>query len=170
MSPRAKASLVFSLLTAALGAFFVLLSTGLVGHPSPSTSAHQDPSWLGTVIGLVFLLGGGAAGIKSVLGGDESRGDLPPTAPAWLKLVYQLMSLGIVASLGLLMTWVGIGPGERHFTGSGAFLGETPGRIAFALAGAVIWLVLGWLGIRRLRRALDHGSPAGDAPERPGAA
>ena len=55
-------------------------------------------------------------------------------------------------AFGAVFSWIGFGPGERSFGGSGAVLGPTAGRVAFGVGACLIWLVLGVMATARLRR------------------
>ena len=154
-NPDARASrlaIILGLVTAAIGLFLMLLAAGVFQSGQQSTG--QEPRWIGIAIGLIFLLGGFAGVTQMVVGGNTTTGELPKTAPLWLRLSYQLSCLAIVVSLGALATWVALGPGERRFTGSGAFLGEAGGRVAFGIGAAIIWLVLAALAFHKIRRLL----------------
>jgi hypothetical protein len=64
------------------------------------------------------------------------------------------MAVAIIGLLGVAATWVAFGPGQRHFTGSGSFLGETGGRTMFGIGAVLIWALLVAMvvtGLRRLR-------------------
>jgi hypothetical protein len=115
--------------------------------------AHEDPRWVSVLAGLVFLLGGGAVIMQGAIGGERSNGELPPATPRWLRLVYDLIVLTIIISLGAIASWVAFGQGERHFTGSGSILGETGGRAMFGLGAILIWIGLGVAAFMRLRQA-----------------
>src|SRR5271170_3534492 len=113
--------LVFIVPMMAMGAVIVLRSLGAFGSIPTSP---DGPAWLGLLVGLVFLAGSSCALIKIIFGGDN-LGDngLPQSAPLVVRVVYGGLGYSIVAGLAALFTWIGFGPGERQFTGSGAFLG-----------------------------------------------
>jgi hypothetical protein len=141
-NPSPKSTIIFGLIAASIGVFYILLAGGIFG-PIARQPDQEAPAWLGIVVGLIFLLGGSAVVIQTSLrNANASRQGLPAATPFWLRSFYQLLCLGIVASLGVVATWVAFGPGKRTFTGSGAFLGEVGGRAAFGIGAVLIWIVL----------------------------
>lgn len=140
-SSDSRSTIFFALIAVAIGLFYVVLSIVGPTHPKPGAA----PAWIGVVCGLMFFLGGSAVLLQTLFKDKSaSTGTLNSTvpAPAWLALVYKVLGLAIVAGLGTVATWVAFGPGERHFTGSGAFLGEKGGRIAFGIGAVLIWSVV----------------------------
>ena len=68
----------------------------------------------------------------------------------------------VTLGLAIVFVWIGFGPGERHFSGSGAFLGPLVGRAGIIdrepgepLRGAGIDVVEQWPRAQRLD-ADDH--------------
>jgi hypothetical protein len=142
--------LVFIVPTMAMGAFIMLRSLGAFG---PIPTSPDGPAWLGALIGFVFLAGSTSALIKITFGGDDLNANaLAQTAPPAIRFLYNSLGFAIVAGLGALFGWVGFGPGERHFSGSGAFLGAGVGRAAFGLAGIFVWVALVWRSVVWIRR------------------
>jgi hypothetical protein len=151
-----KLTIVLGLITAAMGAFYVVTASGIVvlGPERP----HEDPRWVGVLVGLIFLLGGAAVTMRGFVGGNEQDPDgLPVEKPRWLRAISHLMALLIVLSFGAVFSWIGFGPGERTFSGSGAVLGPTAGRAAFGFGACLIWLGLGVMAASRLRRLFGRG-------------
>jgi hypothetical protein len=148
----AKLTIACALVAVAIGLFYILYSAGIVG-PAPR-HGNDGPGWLGFVFGLIFLFGGMAVIIQTVAtGGDPSASDLPASTPRGLRLIHHVMAWAIVGMLGIVFSWVAIGPGQRDFTGSGSIVGETGGRIAFGIGAVLIWIVLlamVFVGVRRL--------------------
>jgi hypothetical protein len=146
-----KSTIIFGVIAASIGVFYILLAGGIFG---PIAKQHDQgaPAWLGIVAGLIFLFGGSAVVIQTSLRNANAGEGLPPNTPFWLRSFYQLLCLGIVASLGIVATWVAFGPGERRFTGSGAFLGEAGGRAAFGIGAVLIWIVLAFIIFSAVRR------------------
>ncbi len=141
---------IIALLTIGIGGFIMLHSLGVFGAV---TSTKDAPVWLGVAIGFVFFAGGCSVILKAIFGDiDSSGGDLPPQAPAAARFLYGALGFAIVAGLGALFSWVAFGPGERQFSGSGAFLGAFVGRAMFGLAAVLTWFFLGWSILRRIRR------------------
>src|SRR5580698_9309658 len=121
--------LIFIVPMMAIGGFMLLRSLDVLGPIPPSP---DGPAWLGALIGFVFVAGSSSALIKIVFGGDNlGNNGLPQSAPLAVRVVYGGLGYSIVAGLAALFSWVAFGPGERHFSGSGAFLGAGVGRAAF---------------------------------------
>jgi uncharacterized membrane protein len=150
-----KLNIVLGLVTAAMGVFFAVVASGVISF-GPER-AQEDPRWVSVLFGVIFLLGGAAVAISGVVGGNEQDHDgLPPAAPRWLRGITRLMALAIVVCFGAVFSWIGFGPGQRSFEGSGAILGPTFGRAMFGSFAGLIWLVLGAMAIARLRRILGR--------------
>ena len=150
-----KLTIVLGLITAAMGVFAVVTASGMV--TLGAEQAHDDPRWVSVLAGVIFLLGGGAVVIRGIVGGDEQDLDgLPVSTPRWLRAISKLMGLAIVVSFGAVFSWIGFGPGERHFDGSGAILGAWAGRAGFGFMAGLIWLVLGVMALRQVRRLLGR--------------
>jgi hypothetical protein len=151
LQSSAKLTVACGLGAAAIGLFYILLYVASV----PGPADHSEPAWLGFVFGLAFLLGGIAVIIQTALTkGNPSTGDFPATAPLWLTSIHRMMVLGIISSLGIIFSWVAIGPGQRHFTGSGVIFGETVGRAFFGIGAALIWIIFVAVLITSARRFL----------------
>jgi hypothetical protein len=141
---------LIALITAGIGGFMMLWSLGVFG---PVAATADGPLWLGTVMGYVFFAGGACVLLKACYGALDSQGGaLPPDAPAPVRFLYNLLGFSIAAGLASLFTWIGFGPGERQFSGSGAFLGPSVGRAMFGLGGVLTWAVLTWMAISWARR------------------
>lgn len=142
--------LVLILPMMAMGAFVMLRCLGAFG---PIATSPDGPAWLGVLMGFVFLAGSTSALVKIFFSGDNLNGSgLAQSAPLAIRILYNGLAFAIVAGLGGLFSWVGFGPGEHHFSGSGAFLGASVGRAAFGLAGLLVWLALVWRGVVWIRR------------------
>jgi hypothetical protein len=143
------------LVAAAIGLFYILYSTGIVGPAARPRG--EEPGWLGLVIGLIFLLGGGAVVIRTAANrGGASERDLPATTPPWLRFIQHAMAWTIVGLLGIVASWAAFEPGRRDFAGSGSLVGEAGGRIAFGIGAVLIWVVLLAMVIAGVRRLLAH--------------
>ena len=139
------------LMAVAIGLLAILLSLGLLG--SAPSSKRPENSWLGVVFGIAFLFAGVSAIIQAVAAhAYPTTAELPASSPTWLRLLHTLLGLGIIISLGIMFTWIAIGPGKRAFTGSGAIFGETVGRIAFGIGAMLFWIALGMFVFTKLRR------------------
>ena len=153
MQRAAVTYFVMGVLTAAIGLAMLLAMAGVFGQPAHAV--RDDSPAFGWLCGFIFFAGGLSVITKSLYGAAAlQESELPPDAPRAVRFLYGALGLAIVLSLAAVISWVAIGPGERHFSGSGAFLGETIGRAAFGLFALLIWLALGVSGIRWLRRQL----------------
>jgi len=142
--------LVLALPMAAIGGLMMFRSLGAFGAIATTADA---PAWLGALIGFVFFAGGASVVIKMIFGAENmAQSELPAEAPLPVRLFYNGLGFGVVVGLGALFTWVAFGPGERHFSGSGAFLGPIVGRALFGLAGMATWLMLVLMGVRWFKR------------------
>ncbi|MGB6502214.1 MAG: hypothetical protein WBE99_02000 [Xanthobacteraceae bacterium] len=84
---------------------------------------------------------------------DQMSGQLPSGAPALARILSGALGVAVTLGLAIVFVWIGFGPGERHFTGSGAFLGPLVGRAMFGLFGLLTFIVVCWMGVRRLKRS-----------------
>lgn len=135
-----------------------LFHAAVAGRLRAHSQLPDGPIWLGVAIGFVFFAGGCSVIIKAIYGDlDSQSGDAPAGAPAIVRVLYYAFGVGIVAGLGALFTWISIGPGERQFSGSGAFLGPLVGRAMFGLGALMAWLFLG-LSIRRWLKGRGESS------------
>jgi hypothetical protein len=147
----ATSTIVCGLIAAAIGLFVIV--GGLAKHGLDPVDG--EPAWLGILCGLIFVLGGGAVVIQTVINdGKTPEGELPASTPGWLRAAYQLICVTIVVSMGALASWVAFGPGERQFSGNGGFLGPSVGRAAFGFGAALIWITLAAFGFAKIRRLL----------------
>ncbi len=146
--------LVVGLLTAGIGLAIMLAAAGIFGQPVQSPqNVHSDPSWLGALCGFIFFAGGASVIIRAFYGpADPQQSELPADAPAVVRFLYGALGVAIVVSLGATFTWIAVGPGERHFSGSGAFLGPGVGRAMFGLGALLAWSFLAIQGVRWARR------------------
>jgi uncharacterized membrane protein len=117
---------------------------------------------MGTLIGFLFFGGASAAMINVIYGAaDQSNGEFPTSAPAFARILSGALGVAVALGLATAFVWVGFGPGERHFTGSGAFLGPFVGRAMFGLFGLLTFVVVCWMGVRWLKRSLSANDSAG---------
>jgi hypothetical protein len=148
-----KTPLVWGLLALAIGVFIVLQALGVV-----PTSSMNAPVWVGVLGGLVFVLGGLAIALQSVGGASAATGELPASAPGWMRVAQYIGVLLIFAAFAMIGSWIAFWPGERAFGMSlGGFEGASPalvGRAAFGFGAVITWLCFfGVLasGLRQLR-------------------
>ena len=136
----------FGLVCLACGIPPILGALGLIPFsPEPGT-----PIWIAIAAGMVFVLAGAMLLVDAAAGGTTDDGTLPATASPILHHLQTLIVLAIIVVMGTILTWISVGPGERHFntTISLPFLtyrpksSELPGRIAFGIAAALIWIVM----------------------------
>ena len=137
----------------AIGGWMLLASLGVFGHPVRHPG--DAPDWMGALIGFLFFGGASAAMINVVYGAaDQTSGQLPSGAPALARILSGALGIAVTLGLAITFVWVGFGPGERHFTGSGAFLGPLVGRSMFGLFGLLTFVVVCWIEVRRRKRSL----------------
>ncbi len=140
-----KSTIVYGLLAAAIGLFYMLFSFGVIrasGH-----AASQGSILLGFCVGLAFFAGGLAVVIQSIEGAAAAPdGSLSPTIPTWARLAMHVLALAVTVCLAAIGLWVAFGPGPRGFATSVPFLGhritELAGRAAFGFGAVLICLVL----------------------------
>jgi hypothetical protein len=150
MMARVIIYLVLVVPVAAFGGFMMLRSLGAFGTVA---TTPDGPAWLGAIMGFVFFAGGISVVIKMFYGPEAmAQSELPAEAPWPVRLFYNSLGIGIVAGLGALFGWIAFGPGERHFSGSGAFLGATVGRVMFGLVAALAGLMLVLMVVRWFKR------------------
>jgi len=150
-----KIYIVFGLITVGLGSTPFLAAFGIL--PSRPPAPGDSPMWVAFAIGLAFVLAGIMVIVRSLAGVDNSSSELPQTSPRALRVFYDLLVTPIPILLALLFTWVGFGPGERHFSmsigsgGAAAAMGgnEILGRILFGGCA-----VLGWIMVALMLRSL----------------
>jgi hypothetical protein len=137
----------------AIGGWMLLASLGVFGQPMRHTD--DAPDWMGALIGFLFFGGASAAMINVVYGAaDQMSGQLPTGAPALARILSGALGVAVTLGLAIVFVWIGFGPGERHFAGSGAFLGPLVGRAMFGLFGLLTFVIVCWMVVRRLKRSL----------------
>jgi len=156
-----KAIIAIGMLFVAVGIFALLGVSGVL--PQGSTAPDRAPSWMGWLICLMFSCAGIIIITRGLTGATDSSGELPASAPPFLRSLNDFLAIVVVCSLATTLTWVAFGPGARHFSttvgGAGLFFrtsggSDIPGRIAFGLASVIGWtiaafMVLGWARRRR---------------------
>ena len=134
-----KTPLGWGLVAICFGVFIVLQAVGVV-----PTSGMNAPVWAGMLGGLVFLLGGAAIVIQAIGGASASTGELPASAPGWMRAAQYLFVLFVFGAFALIGSWIAFGPGERDIAVSLAGLaGPAPGllgRAAFGFGAVICWL------------------------------
>lgn len=142
------------LIAVAAGLYFMLASAGVLPPPGKANA----PMWVAFFAGLVFFLAGVAV-LVPVLAGQAGgkEGELPLSAPRWLRITQYLLVLTIFASFAVISSWIAFGPGPRSFSVSGPFIsgnmaGETVGRTAFGISAAIMWLCTVALAVSGARK------------------
>jgi hypothetical protein len=131
------------LLSAACGLPTVLGALGVL----PVHASHDVPAWMGAAAGSVFLLAAVLLFADAAAGGANPDGSLPASAPPVLRAIQSIAGVGVVGTMGAMLTWIAFGRGERHFTSTIVLpfiayrsnSGELPGRIAFGIGALLIW-------------------------------
>lgn len=144
LAPRT--ALVLGLVCLACGTPPILGALGLF----PFSPAPGVPIWIAIAAAMVFVLAGAMLMVDAAAGGTDDDGSLPASAPPFLRHLQSLIVLSIIVVMGTIGTWIAIGPGERHFstTISAPFFtyqpksSDLPGRIAFGIGAALIWIVV----------------------------
>jgi hypothetical protein len=138
----------------AIGGWMLLASLGVFGQPV--RHPNDAPNWMGALIGFLFFGGASAAMINVGYGAaDQMSAQLPSGAPAFARILSGALGVAVALGLAVVFVWISFGPGERHFTGSGAFLGPLVGRAMFGLFGLFTFVVVCWIEVRRLKRRLN---------------
>jgi hypothetical protein len=139
-----KGLIAWGLLTTGLGLYPLLIGTGMVDVEPKSV---HGPLWIATCAGFIFALAGISLVIRGMTGVADSDGELPKTAPWWLRFGYYLAGLAAVAALAAIGSWVAFGGGPRAFNMTVPFFatrdtGETIGRTVFGAGALMTWLFL----------------------------
>ena len=144
----------------AFGGYFILVSFGLL--PPPDGKNPHDPLWVAFGAGLAFLLGGIAVVTRAFAGDVPADGELPPTAPRWIRATQYVVGLAVLVCLAAIGTWIAFGPGSRAFSASGPFfggsIGEAIGRTVFGIGAVATWLALLAVATRAARKLLGRGN------------
>lgn len=149
MSSQAKGHLIgvlFIAAIAAVGVYIVLAGLGRFGR-----SSGDAPGWVLVTAGAAFLAAAASFGLSAVGGalyGASARpdGSLSDEAPYGLRAAQIVISLGIVALLASVATWVALHPEPGSSTGR---------KVAFAAGAAGTWamfLGFAWWRLSKLKR------------------
>ncbi|MGQ0548488.1 MAG: hypothetical protein ACT4PY_02325 [Armatimonadota bacterium] len=136
MTGSSRAGIGYGLLFVAAGMFPLLRGLGVI-----TAGEISAPSWVVTVAGVLFVLGGLALVNQSIQRTSHSG------AAASLHSAHQtiawLLACLIVTGLSAIGLWVAFGPGAREFKG-GITGSETEGRIAFGIGAFMTSLIAAW--------------------------
>ncbi len=154
-----RTTVAVGILTVFAGLIPLLAMTGVLPQEQHAP-ADPAPSWIGWLIGLMFV----SAGLIAIARGlwpsaNDSDDTLRTTAPWMLRAINDLLAVGIVVGLAVLPTWIAFGPGPRHFSigiggpfFAGTGLGDTIGRVAFGFGAVLGWLIAALILQAMLRR------------------
>jgi hypothetical protein len=145
MTPQTKGNILgilFVTAIAAIGVYIVLAGLGKFGR-----STGDAPGWVLVAAGAAFLLAAATMGLSAVagifFGAKAGRdGSLSGEAPRAIRATQIFLSLGIVAMLATVATWVALNPEGDASTGR---------KLAFAAGAVMTWSILLGFGIWRLR-------------------
>jgi hypothetical protein len=145
MTPEAKGHLLGVLFIAAIAAAGVYML--MIGFGQFGRGRGDAPGWVLIAAGAAFLFAAGSFGL-SAAGGlygakAESDGSLSDDAPYAIRCAQIVLSLGIVAMLATVATWVALNPEGGSSTGS---------KVAFAAGAAMTWAIFLGFAVWRLKR------------------
>jgi hypothetical protein len=145
MTPQTRGNILgvlFVAAIAAIGIYIVLAGLGKFGR-----GAADAPGWVLIAAGAAFLFAAASMGLNAVGGiffgataGPDGR--LSNDAPYAIRAAQILLSLGIVAMLATVATWVALNPEGDASTGR---------KVAFAAGAVMTWSILFGFAIWRLR-------------------
>jgi hypothetical protein len=145
MTPQTKGHILGVLFVAAIAAIGIYIV--LAGLWKFGRSTGDAPGWVLIAAGAAFLFAAGSMGLSAVGGiffgataGPD--GKLSDDAPHALRTAQIFLSLGIVAMLATVATWVALNPEGDASTGR---------KLAFAAGAVMTWSILLGFGIWRLR-------------------
>jgi hypothetical protein len=152
LSPTA--TILCGMFAAAMGLILILMGLDVI---KPDSKSLHAPLWIATCAGLAFLLAGVSISIRALTGVGDEESDLPQDVTWWVRLVYYLIGLTIVAALAAIGTWVAFGPGPRSFGGSGTLFvprdwNDIVGRAVFGFGAIVTWFCTVALAVGGARR------------------
>ncbi len=146
MSDQAKGNLLgllFVAVIAAIGIYIVYAGLGKLGR-----APNDAQGWVLVVAGAAFLFAAASLAMNAIgwffFGAVAGRdGALTDAAPASLRFIQRVLSLGIVALLATVATWVAFNPEAGASTGR---------KTAFAAGAALCWAIFAGFAIWKLRR------------------
>jgi len=152
-----KVTIAAGILTVLVGTIPPLEALSIL--PSGNESFDPAPSWIGWLIGAIFMGAGFIAIMRGAWNASDSSAALPAAAPRVLRLAHDALSVGIMWGLAVLSSWVAFGPGPRHFSvGAGGVWMPTSGpdnlfgRVAFGFGAILVWCIMAAFAVTIARR------------------
>lgn len=142
-------------LFAAAGFYFMLVGAGLLPIPGGPSGLHA-PLWVVLVTGLPFFLGGVAVFVQGI-GKAKPNGELPPTAPQWMRVVQQMCVLVIFAAFAVLASWISLAGESGQFSGPG---GVGVARVAFGIGALICWACTIGMAVAMARKLIGARKPS----------
>jgi len=138
------------------GLYFMLGAYGLL--PMPETNG---PTFIVFAAGAAFLFAGLVCFTRARAGMTDIQTDVPDSAPAWIRLSYRMLAIGIFSAFATIGTWIAIGSGPRAFTVSSSFgsmqtSGDLLGRTIFGLGAVIVWIVVIALTVGTVRKLFNR--------------
>lgn len=128
--------------------------------PRSNDVVDHSTDWLGWLVCAMFMAAGAIVILRGFLNGaDETRSELPASAPIVLRAVHDGLVVLIVVGLAVVLSWTAFGPGARNFSVSVGGLstttagsGDMIGRAAFGLASILGWVMVWMVLVSTARR------------------
>jgi hypothetical protein len=138
------------------GLYFMLGAYGLL--PMPETNG---PAFIVFAAGAAFLFAGLVCFFKAGTGMADAQTEVPDGAPAWIRLSYRMLAIGIFGAFATIGTWIAIGSGPRVFTVSSSIGemqagGDALGRTIFGLGAVIVWICVIALTIGTVRKLFNR--------------
>ena len=146
----------FGIALSVAGLYFMLGSSGLLPMPEAN-----GPAFIVLAAGAAFLFAGLVCFIRARAGMTDAQTEVPGHAPAWVKLSYRMLVIGIFGAFATIGTWIAIGSGPRVFTVSSSFgetqmSGDTLGRTVFGLGAVIVWIAVIALTVGTVRKLFNR--------------
>ena len=156
LTPRS--AILWGLFCVAISAVPILGGFGVIDlKPEPGT-----PRWICVAAGGLFFLAGLSLIVDGASGAIGPDGQIRTDGPPWFHVFQSLIGLGIVGTMGAVMSWIAFGPGERHFSSTVSLpfgswhpaSSDTTGRWAFGIAAVLIWCIMAGVIVVSVRRLI----------------
>ena len=146
----------FGIALSIAGVYFMLGSCGLLPMPEAN-----GPGFIVFAAGAAFLFAGLVCFVRARTGMTDAQTEVPDSAPAWIKLSYRMLAIGIFGAFATIGTWIAIGSGPRVFTVSSSFgamqtSDDTLGRTIFGLGAVIVWIAVIALTVGTVRKLFDR--------------